>query len=513
MTTPPDPVASSRPALKRRALSGFFWAYGSFFGNRLLTFAATLVLARLLVPSEFGIVAFVLAVISYVENVADLGLGSALVQRPDADEPATIATAFWAGLLVALALTAACFFAAPLVAQLGPSGGVTAMFRVLSLQFVIAALANPQELLLHRHLQFRRVAVPVWAGAFVKAAISVVLAVAGFGAWSLVWGQLAGTAATTVVLWFMSPWRPQVMVIGSRLREMLKYGSGVAVVGVIGEAVVDADYIIVGARLGAEALGLYLLAFRIPELVIASGFRVANTVFFPFYSRLRERGDSVGDDELRHGYVRTLRLGALVALPAGLTMAALAKPIVLTLYGEEWRASVAPLAFIAIWASMSALTSLPGALFKAVGRSWLLTANSVLELVLILPTLWFAAGHGITTVAVAHAGVKIVFFCILTLVVRRVLGVPLTTSYASLLPGLLVGAITGLAAFGASHVFGAIPLLALGCGGVVAAAIYTIALRLVAPGAFDAFTASGKQAVRRVASRRRFGTSSAIGAP
>jgi PST family polysaccharide transporter len=512
MTTAPAP-AQPTPTLKSRALTGFIWAYGSFFGNRVLTFVATLVLARLLVPSEFGVVAFVLAIISYVENVADLGLGSALVQRADADEPATISTAFWSGLTVAITLTALCFVTAPFVAELGPSGGVTAMFRVLSLQFVIAALANPQQLLLQRHLKFRRLVVPVWAGAFVKAATSVVLALIGYGAWSLVWGQLAGTAATTIVLWCMSPWRPHFTVVGSRLREMLKYGTGVAVVGVVGEAVIDADYIIVGARLGSAALGLYLLAFRIPELVIASGFRVANTVFFPFYSRLREHASSVGDDELRRGYVRTLRFGALVALPAGFTMAALAQPIVLTLYGERWKASIAPLAGIAIWAAMSALTSMPGALFKAVGRSWLLTANSVLELTLILPTLWIAAGHGITTVAIAHAAVKITFFCILTLVVRRVLGVPLFTSYSSLLPGLLVGTATALAAFGVAHVFASIPILALVCGGIAAAAIYTIALRVVSPGAYDAFTTSGKRAARRAVGRRHFEASSAVGAP
>src|SRR5262249_12632845 len=155
----------------------------------------------------------------------------------------------------------------------------------------------------------------------------------------------------------------------------------------------------------------------------------------------------------------------LVALPAGLTMAALAEPIVLTLYGDRWRASIAPLAGIAIWAAMSALTSLPGALFKAVGRSWLLTANSIVELVLIIPTLWFAAGHGITTVAIAHAVVKIVFFCILTFIVRRVLGVQLTTSYGSLLPGVVVGALTAATAFGVAHVFSSVPALALACGG------------------------------------------------
>src|SRR4029079_17342492 len=138
-------------------------------------------------------------------------------------------------------------------------------------------------------------------------------------------------------------------------------GLGIAAVGLIGEAVSNIDYLIIGAKLGSAALGLYLLAFRSPHLVITGGFRVANTVFFPFYARLRDGSARQDPDEvLRRGYLQTLRLGGIVACLAGAVMAPPALPLVLTLYGEEWRSSAAPLAFIAWWAAWAALTSLPG---------------------------------------------------------------------------------------------------------------------------------------------------------
>ena len=466
--------------LRSQARNGFFWAYGSFFGARLAAFGSTLVLARLLVPAQFGVVAFTLAIIAYLDNIADLGLGSALVQRADGDDRRSTSTVFWTGLATACVLVAACFLFAPALARVGPGPEVAPMLRVLSLGFVIKALANTQDLLFHRHLAFRKLAVPEWIAAIVKAAVSIVLAVVGLGAWSLVWGQLAGVAARSTVLCALSSWRPSFVVSRERLRSMLRFGLGIATVGLIGEAVSNVDYIIIGAKLGSAALGLYLLAFRIPDLLITAGFRVANTVFFPFYARLRDGfGREDREHELRRGYRQTLRLGGIVALPAGAVMAALALPLVLTLYGEEWRSSAAPLAFIALWAAWAALTSLPGALFKAIGRSWLLTLTAALELTMVLPALWFAADVSITAVAIAHAAVKVAFFVLLAFFVRSVLGVSLQQTAVSLAPGIFLGVTSALAAIGPAHLFS--PPVALVTGGGMAALVYTVLLLTLFP--------------------------------
>jgi hypothetical protein len=158
-----------------------------------------------------------------------------------------------------------------------------------------------------------------------------------------------------------------------------------------------------------------------------------------------------------------------------------------------------PLGLIAIWAAFSALTSLPGALFKAIGRSWILTANAVLELAMILPALWFAADHGIRAVAAVHVAVKILYFCLLTVIVRRVLGVRVTATFGALLPGLLVGATTTAIVIVPAHALP--PAIALLVGGCLAVVVYAVLLRVFAADTFRGLTAPLLRRYRPVAKR------------
>src|SRR4051812_3484076 len=139
----------------RRAFTGFLWAGASYAGGKVLVFAATVVLARLLVPSEFGLVAFALAAIAYLEFVTDLGLGAALIYRADAADPRVSSTAFWIGVLGALGLFAVSWVAAPLVASIGPGDAVVPLFRVLALQLLFSALPKAPAAPLRRSLQLR----------------------------------------------------------------------------------------------------------------------------------------------------------------------------------------------------------------------------------------------------------------------------------------------------------------------------------------------------------------------
>jgi lipopolysaccharide exporter len=467
--------------LGRRAFAGFLWAGASYAAGKLLVFAATVVLARLLVPSEFGLVAFALAVIYYLEYVTDLGLGAALIYRSDADDPRVSSTAFWIGVVGAVVLFAASWLVAPLLADLGPGDAVVALFRVLALQFVFSALGKTHEYRLRRSLQFRRLFWPELAGGLVKGVVSVALALAGAGAWSLVIGQLAGTLSRSVGLWIVHPFRPGLAISRRVVAPMMRFGLGIVAVGVLGQGARSFDYVVVGAKLGAAALGVYYLAFRLPELVIVSGFQVANDVLFPFYARLRDgRVDS--DDDLRRGYLQTIRLGAMVAWPAALGLAALALPLVLTLYGEPWRAAAAPMAFVAIWAGLASLASMPGSVFKALGRSWLLTATGIMQIAILFPAIWFAAPHGITAVAAAQVAEKTVSLALLGVITGRVLGVPWHAAFTAGAPALGLSALMAAVLYALAAALPPAAALAVGIplGGVV----YLLLLRRVSPDGF-----------------------------
>jgi lipopolysaccharide exporter len=467
--------------LGRRALTSFLWAAASYAGGKVLVFAATLVLARLLVPADFGVVAFALAVIYYLEYVTDLGLGAALIYRSDADDPRVSSTAFWIGVLGAAVLFVGSWLAAPLLGEVGPGEAVVPLFRVLGLQFLFSALGKAHEYRLRRSLQFRKLFWPELACGLAKGVVSVALAVAGAGAWSLVIGQLVGVLSQSVGLWIVHPFRPGFAISRRHVAPMLRFGLGIVAVGLLGQGASTFDYVVVGAKLGAAALGVYYLAFRLPELVIVSAFQVANDVLFPLYARLRD-GSVDGRDDLRRGYLQTLRLGAMVAWPAALGMAALALPLVLTLYGERWRAAAAPLAFVAVWAALASLASMPGAVFKALGRSWLLTATGIMQIAILFPAIWFAAPHGITAVAASQVAEKTVSLALLGAIIGRVLGIPWYAAFVAGAPALGLSALMAAVLYALAATLP--PGAALAFGIPLGGAFYMLLLQRLSPDSF-----------------------------
>ena len=259
-----------RPSANRvfaGAVRGLVWTYASFAGSKLLVFVATVILARLLMPADFGQVAFALVVISYLDTVGDLGISEALIYKQDRVEDAANITfiislltgAVWFLLILAMAPLAAAFFKDP---------ACEPILRAMAWVFVITALGNTHDALLRRDLGFKQRAIPEFAQGLIKGIGSIVLALRGWGVWSLVWGHLIGAAVSTLALWLIVPWRPRWQFAWDLARRMLRYGGQIVSVNVLGAITHHVDYLIVGRILGSAALGFYILAFRIPEVII-----------------------------------------------------------------------------------------------------------------------------------------------------------------------------------------------------------------------------------------------------
>ncbi len=464
--------------LRRRAISSFFWSYGGLFGGKIAFFLATLILARLLEPEDFGLVAFALAALAYINNLTVHGPGEALVFRSDAHSQRVASTAYWLSIGMSVAFTAIIWLFAPLIGRFTDDDAIW-ILRILSIQLVIGSLASTHGYLLRHSLEFRRLFLPDQLGGIVRGVVSVALALAGAGVWSLVWGQLAGSLASSGLLMARSGWRPRFTIAPEEVLPTFRLGFAFTVVAILGEAARNVDFIIVGLQRGADDLGFYVLAFRLPELAILALFEIAWGVLFPFYSRVRDAEVTTSADSLTRSYLGTVRLGSLLAFPLGLGMAALARPLVLVLYGDKWEPSIGPLAFIAVWAALTAIAGLPGTLFKAVGRPGLLTRCIVFYLVILVPSLWFAGGFGITQVAAAHVVAQGVYLVFLWFVLARITSLAWRSNLTALLPGLTVGVITGAAVLPVALLLP--PVVGLVAGVAVGFLVFVGAARLVVP--------------------------------
>ena len=455
-----------------RTMNAAVWAFLATAGTRLVTLVSLAVLARLLAPRDFGLLAFALVYITYAETIGDLGTTVALIYWPERRDDAAQVTfvmnavmgVFWFTLTLVLAPAIAAFFRNPEAADI---------VRVLAVSFVIKFLGNTHDALAQKDLRFRARAIPELALAIVKAALSIALAALGFGAWSLVWGHVAGQTVWTIAAWAIVPWRPRPALPRDLFAPMLRYGRGIVGVNVIAAVVHHADKAVVGRLLGTAALGVYQIADRLPDATVTVIIWVVSKVLFPAFARLQH-----SIDELRGAYLRALTYVSIVTVPVAAGLCVAAEPIVRVVFGPKWMAAVPVLRWLAIYTGVRSLGTHAGDVLKATGRSGLLAAFGVVKAALIVPSLIVAARWGLEAVAMALALVTLLTVILNIAIVMRILRFGVVDVVRSIRSSALAGAALVLATLPLLRVE-VRPELLLGATIAAGAAAYTATLLLV----------------------------------
>lgn len=381
---------------------GVAWAFAATFAGRAVLLVALAVLARILAPEDFGLVAFALVFILYADTVGDLGTSAALIHWPGRRADAAQLT-FVVSLGMGLAWLVAAWVLAGSVAGFFGNPRAGPILQALAWSFPLRALGNTHDALARKDLRFRARLVPEVAQAVGKGGTSLALAAAGFEVWSLVWGQLAGLALWTALLWVVVPWRPAWSFPTDLVRPMVRYGRSIVAVNMLAAVTHHADLVVVGRMLGAAALGFYQVAYKIPEVAVTLLVRVASKVLFPALSRAHQTGA-----RMRDAYLAALRYTALVTMPAAGGLYILAEPIILLVFGPGWEPSIPILQALAVYVGLRALGTHVGDVLKATGRPGLLAALGLAKAAILLPALVVSGRWGAAGVAAALAGVTAV---------------------------------------------------------------------------------------------------------
>jgi PST family polysaccharide transporter len=459
-----------------RTALNVLWVVLATMAGRLLSLAALAALARLLTPSDFGLLAFALVYITYAETVGDLGAGMALIYWPGRREDAA-QVAFALNVGMGLAWFALTLAVAPAVAGFfgNPSGAD--VLRALAWSFPLKALGNTHDALCQKDLRFKARALPELGLAAAKGLVAVALAAAGFGVWSLVWGQLAGTALWTALLWRVVPWRPDRRWPEGLLGPMLAYGRGMVAVNVLAAVVHHADLVVVGRMLGATALGLYHVAYKVPEMTITVVMWAVSRVLFPAMSRARAEGRSSIET-----YLAALRYSSLLTVPAAVALPLLAEPLVHMLFGKPWTGAAPVLSALAAYAGLRSLGTQAGDVLKAAGRPDVLAGLGLARALVLIPALVLAARSGAVAVALVMAGVAGLAAIANVGVAARIAQVPLRGVASALRGGLVTGAAVGAALWSWTAIVGPPrhpPALALAM--TLGAVAFVLTLPLVCP--------------------------------
>ena len=420
--------------LGRSSVANVMWNATTFGLSKLVVLVTTIILARLLQPEDFGLLAIGLVVIGYLDFVNDFGISAAVIQH-DGDADETASTAFWINLVLGAALAGVGYVGAPYLASFFSEPRATELIRVLSLSFPITSIGAIHEARLRKDLRFSRRVVPEFLKGVAKGGVSITLAVLGFGVWSLVWGQLAGALAAALAYWVAYPWRPRRRLERKVARELLGFGSQMTLVGLLGGLHKNLDYLVVGRRLDTRQLGYYTMAFRLPQLLIESIVDMSGQVAFPAFSRVRSEPERV-----RSGLQRMLRLIGIVIVPLGLGLALTADPFVRVFYGSKWLDTIPVMQVLAVYMLVQSMSKTCGDVYKAMGRPGILSRLAIVKLAISLPLLLIAVPHGIVAVAVAQLVSATILTTLRLLLAARVVRVSFIDVVTPFLPSLRAGA-------------------------------------------------------------------------
>ncbi len=466
--------APSERGLGGRALRGMAWAYGSYVGGRLVILASTAVLARLLAPDQFGLVALALTFMALLEGVSDIGLSQALVIQQEDRLYERAETVFLSsvGLGVALSLFVAAI--SPLMAELFDQPQLTAIGAVLGANFFLSSLGTTHYALAQKALDFRVRTYAEFADVIVRGTVGVILAIAGFGVWSLVIGYLVGTVALDVAIWSLVPWRPKLRPHWADLRSMAKFGGALSAIDVISSVIANIDYLFVGGILGTTALGLYTLGFRLPELFILNLSVVAGKVLYPAFAAIEDLG---------RAFLVTLRFTLIVALPMAVGLIVLAEPFVRVAFGDKWLGSVGAMQILTVCALAISVGIPPGTVFKATGRAGTLLKLAVLRLVAVAGGLILVTHLGINAVAATQAIVAAVAEAIILVLAARVTKVRVPEVWREAWPPMVAAAAMFVPTFALGGLISS-PIVALLLAGGAGSAVYVGVLAILAPDSF-----------------------------
>jgi PST family polysaccharide transporter len=408
-----------RGGLARAGTTAVLWQGTAQFLGKAVVLVTTVVLARLLAPADFGLVALAMVLIVYAEVLASTGVAQALIYL--GRTPSVVRAALGCSIVAGLVLTGAAVAAAPLIASFFDNPDVVPIVRLLAVGLFASALGAVPEALLQRDLLFSRLTIATVARSMVTGAVSVGLALSGYGAISLAWGNVAGGVSFAVLTWALLPDRPDAALWRTRrsdVRQVVGYGIPVAGSSMLQRAIYDIDYLIIGRMLGVSALGYYSLAFRLPELLILNVFFVLSSVAFPLYSKVR------GDREaLRRGYFLAVRLFSLYGLCAGVGMAVVAPVLVPVVFGRAWEGAVGPLVALALYAACRSIAGGANDIYKATGRPGVAVVLAVARLLVLVPVLVTAAWFwGVVGVAYAQLATSAIFVVVMQGVAVRMLG-------------------------------------------------------------------------------------------
>lgn len=382
--------------LKNQSVKGGFFTVAGQLVTFAMNISSTIILARLLTPEDYGLVAMVTAVTGFVTIFKDLGLSSAVIQKDNINQK-EVSTLFWINVFITLGIALIVSLLAPLLVNFYDEERLLYITLVFSVSIFISGLSLQHNALMKRQMKFQSLSIINTASALVSVICGVLLAWFGFGYWAIVAITALFPALSTLALWIACDWRPSFTIKADNIKSYMKFGAGITGFDMINYFSRNMDNVLIGKFVGSVALGLYTKAYQLLLLPITQLRDPLNSVALPALSTLQH-----DPDKYRSYYARYLFTLAFFSMPVVAYMAIFSKELILIALGDQWIEVSMIFRILALAAFIQPLLSTTGLVMISSGNIKRYFTWGVISAVLIVSSFFIGVQYGVDGVAKAY---------------------------------------------------------------------------------------------------------------
>lgn len=393
-------------SLKTSSIKGLFWSLIDSIGYRSIHFIVGIILARLLVPEMFGLLAMLMIIIVLCEVLMDSGFGAALIQKHNIDDY-DICSTFYFNIAIGILTGLLLFISAPIIAAFYNQPLISPMARVMSFMLVIDALGIVQANLLVRNMQFKARAKITFTAHLLAGAIGIVMAFGGLGVWSLVVQQLAASTVRTSCFWFFCNWKPKLLFSVNSLRVMLKFSLSILATSLLSRITESTYYLIIGKLFSAYDLGIFSRSQQLQGFASGTLSMIIGRVTFSTFSKMQHK-----PDEFRNVAQKTLTLVAFILFPIMAGIASVAEPLVIFLLTSKWSDTIPCIQLLCISGVLQSFDWIRQRIIHAAGRPDLTLKAEVISKIILFFLIAFSWRWGLYGIIAAIIFASLISFSI-----------------------------------------------------------------------------------------------------
>ena len=370
-------------------------------GTFVVSMIYNIVMARILLPEDFGVVGLGLIFTQFISVLFSLGFGAAIIQEKNTSDE-MLSTVFWINLVIGFCAAIVVFYSSFYINQYFESDHLESVLKVMSVGFIMGSISSVPVSVLSKKLEFKKLGLVVLLSMFVAYSFAIIFAVLGFSYWSIVLGNLIQTLFSTLLYFYFSKWRPFFVFGIIYVKSILRFGLFKALYKFFSFFLDNVDFFIVGKFFGEDALGVYTMAYNLARVPVQKIKIVLGFVVFPTFSLLQDQ-----TDRFVTGFYGVLRLSIQILAPITLLLFLGADLIVTHWFGEKWQESIPVLKIFSIFIIVKGVNTLIKEMFMALGRSDVVFFLFFFESAAVTLVTFYGIKYGLSGVAF---GASIVFF-------------------------------------------------------------------------------------------------------